>query len=193
MNTHQPVLSVGRAAPATTPPSQPDTGAPTGADAESLQFMLGAELAARDLYRAAHAEGAATPVPDLIVVLADNHGAYADSLAAIIGESANEAADAAVFDERLADFETTDVPALADAAYQLESQLVVTHVQLVGELRNRDAAELLASILISEARHCAILADLSGNGNDLEALLENPAEPLSSPVSSDTATTATGS
>ncbi|MDQ3390242.1 MAG: ferritin-like domain-containing protein [Actinomycetota bacterium] len=193
MNTHQPVLSVGRAAPATTPPSQPDTGAPTGADAESLQFMLGAELAARDLYRAAHAEGAATPVPDLIVVLADNHGAYADSLAAIIGASANESADAGVFEERQADFETSDVPALAGAAYQLESELVATHIELVGEMRNRDAAELLASILISEARHCAIVADLSGNGNDLEALLENPAEPLSSPVSSDTATTATGS
>lgn len=176
--------------PATTPPSQPDTGAPTGADAASLQFMLGAELAARDLYRAANAAGAATPEPDLIAVLVDNHGAYADSLAAIIGASANELADTAIFDERQADFETSDVPALAEAAYKLESELVATHIQLVGEMRNRDAAELLASILITEARHCAILADLSGNGNDLEALLENPAEALSPPGSASTATTA---
>ncbi len=141
--------------------------------------MLGAELAARDLYRSANAAGAATPEPDLIAVLADNHGAYADSLAAIIGASANEAADAAVFDERLEDFEITDVPALAETAYELESELVATHLQLIGELSNRDAAELLAAIVITEARHCAILADLSGKGNDLMALLENPAEPLS--------------
>lgn len=173
----------------TTPPSQPDTGAPTGADAESLQFMLGAELAARDLYLAANAAGAATPQPDLIAVLADNHGAYADSLAAIIGASASEQADSAVFDERRQDFETSDVPALAAAAYELESVLAATHVELVGELRNRDAAQLLSAILVVEARHCAILADLSGNGNDLMALLKNLAEPLDPAGSADTSTT----
>ena len=192
------VLATGRPAAATTPPSEPPTtppsqtpasdersstsdlpnGAPTAADADALRYMLGVELATRDLYVLASDAGAATVAPDLITVLAKDHDAYSEALGAMLGTSTSDSLDADFFGERRATFDTSDVPALAEAAYRLESELVATHIELLGVLRNVDAAELLASILITEARHCAILADLAGRGNDLVALLENSAEPL---------------
>ena len=37
---------------------------------------------------------------------------------------------------------------------------------------------MIASILIVEARSSTVLADLAGNGDDLDALFVNDAEPL---------------
>ena len=56
--------------------------------------------------------------------------------------------------------------------------LVATHTELLRSIQNLDGARLIASILIVEARHCAVLADLAGGGDDLDALFENEAEPL---------------
>ena len=68
--------------------------------------------------------------------------------------------------------------AVAAAGYDLESTLVATHTELLRALEGTDGAEMLASILIVEARNCAVLADLAGNGDDLDALFVNDAEPL---------------
>ena len=61
------------------------------------------------------------------------------------------------------------------AAYDLESTLVATHTELLGELEGVDGAKTIASILMMEARHCTVLADLAGRGDDLDALFENTA------------------
>ena len=37
---------------------------------------------------------------------------------------------------------------------------------------------MIASILIVEARHCAVLADLAGGGDDVDLLFENEGEPI---------------
>ena len=41
-----------------------------------------------------------------------------------------------------------------------------------------DGVRVIASILIVESRHCAVLADLSGGGDDVDLLFENEAAPI---------------
>ena len=67
---------------------------------------------------------------------------------------------------------------MATAGYDLESAAVATHTEVLGRLANGDAAKLIASMLAMEARHCAVLADMSGRGDDLNVLLVNTADPI---------------
>ena len=67
---------------------------------------------------------------------------------------------------------------MATAGYDLESTAVATHTALLAHLTNVDGAKLVASMLAMEARHCVVLADLSGRGDDLDVLLVNTAEPI---------------
>ena len=76
-------------------------------------------------------------------------------------------------------FETVDVEEVAAAAYELESTMVVTHAAALGRARgDRRRRSGVAAVLIVESRMCAVLADLAGLGDDLDALLVNDAEPL---------------
>lgn len=143
-----------------------------------LTLLLGAqslELTARDLYEAAIAAGADDPV---FGVLAEQHGAYAQGIAGLIGEPADTRNDA-VYDARQAAFATSDQIAVATAGYELESTAVATYTALLALLTNVDGAKMVASMLAMEARHCVVLADLSGQGDDLDVLLVNTADPIS--------------
>ena len=51
-------------------------------------------------------------------------------------------------------------------------------LELLARLENIDGAKLVASMLAMEARHCVVLADMSGRGDDLDVLLVNTADPL---------------
>jgi hypothetical protein len=155
------------------------TSASTGervsaSDLAALLFAQSLELAARDLYQAAGAAGADDP---LFGALADQHEAYAQGIAAFIGEPADTRNDG-VYDELESAFAASDRTAVATAAYDLESAVVATHTELLGRLENVDAAKLIASMLAMEARHCAVLADVSGRGDDLNILLVNTADPI---------------
>jgi hypothetical protein len=155
------------------------TSASTGervsaSDLTLLLFAQSLELAARDLYKAAITAGATDPV---FGVLADQHEAYAQGIASFIGEPAN-ARDDAVYDEREASFTAFDLEAVATAGYDLESAAVATHTELLARLENIDGAKLIASALAMEARHCVVLADLSGRGDDLNVLLVNTSDPI---------------
>jgi hypothetical protein len=155
------------------------TSASTGervsaSDLAALLFAQSLELAARDLYEAAGAAGADDP---LFGALADQHEAYAQGIAAFIGEPADTRNDG-VYDELESAFAASDRTAVATAAYDLESAVVATHTELLGRLENVDAAKLVASMLAMEARHCAVLADVSGRGDDLNILLVNTADPI---------------
>ena len=110
-------------------------------------------------------------------VLADQHEAYAQGIAGFVGEPADTRNDAA-YDAREAAFATSDQIAVATAGYELESTAVATHTALLAHLTNVDGAKLVASMLAMEARHCVVLADLSGRGDDLDVLLVNTAEPI---------------
>jgi hypothetical protein len=143
-------------------------------DLALLASVQSLELSARDLYAAATAAGADDPV---FGVLADQHQAYAQGIAAFTGVSA-DTRDDVLYDELEPAFAVPDQIAVAMAGYDLESAAVATHTELLGRLASGDAAEVIASVLAMEARHCAVLADLSGRGDDLDALLVNTAEPI---------------
>lgn len=155
---------------------------PRGFTAEDQELLAGAqgiELAVRDLYAAAIAAGADS---DVYVGIRDNHGAYVDLLSGLIGRSSRGTRNEALYEEQLSAFEGATGEELASAAYELESSLVSTHIGLLEQLAGIDGANAIASIIPIEARHTVVLADLAGQGDDLEALFTNDAEPLELPV-----------
>jgi Ferritin-like domain len=171
----------GRAASAgTTPPSeepQPTEppAQPTAEDLELLGFAQSFELTARDLYAAALEGGADDP---MIGLMRDQHQAYADILSGVLGTKAPGTRDDGLYDELERSFAVADVVAVAEAGFDLESTAVATHTELLGQLQGIDGAKAGASILVVEARSGTVLADLAGNGTDLDALFVNDAEPL---------------
>lgn len=164
-------IAGGRPAAAAAPTA---SGAPTGTELELVEFAMRLELAARDLYDEAVSAGA---LGDIAVAMRAQHEAYAQSISAFTGLSANGRNDE-VFDALSSSFGSSDDTAVALAAYDLESIAVATHTELTRLLERPDSAALVASILVVEARHCAVLADAGGLGDDLDALLVNDADPL---------------
>ena len=161
-------LAVGRPAGASVPPAY------EGEQSTLLEFAMHLELTARDLYDAAVDAGAD---PTLLERLSEQHESYAQSIAGLIGASANGRVDD-LFESAEANFATSDTDAVIAAAYDLESTAVATHTELLGLLVDTDASKLVASILVIEARHCTVLADAGGRGDDLDAMLSNDAEPI---------------
>jgi hypothetical protein len=169
-------LAGWRPAHASTPPTPPER--PTDADTELLAALQGLELAARDLYQAAIDAGASDEA-GVLATLRSNHEGYANRISGVIGGAAPQTPDVALFEEFVGEFETSDLDAVAAAGYEFESRAVATYLEALGELEGIDGAALAASILIVESRQCAVLADLGGQGDDLDALLVNDADPLS--------------
>jgi Ferritin-like domain len=161
--------------PATTPPTAPEQ--PTGADTELLAALQGLELAARDLYQTALDAGASDE-DDVLETLRTNHEGYANVISGLIGGAAPQQRDEALFAQFQADFDTSDLGAIAAAAYDFESSAVATYLDALNQLEGTDGAKTVASIVIVESRHCAVLADLGGQGDDLDALLVNDAAPF---------------
>lgn len=147
---------------------------PAGVERDLLEHAMRLELTARDLYDAAADSGGAVEIAG---AMREQHEAYAQRLSAMIGVSARGRLDD-VYDALEPDFATGDDTAVATAAYDLESVAVATHTELAGLVDSAGAAALVASILVVEARHCAVLADASGRGDDLDAVLVNDADPL---------------
>lgn len=151
--------------------------APTDDDTPLLEQAMVLELTARDLYREA-ADSASDPeVVSLAEQLGRNHGEYAKRIAGSTGLSAR-VRDEETYDRLLADFTSGDLTSVAEAAYELEQIAVATHTDLLTRYESTSAVSLTASILVVESRHAAVLADVAGRGDDLDALLVNTAEPL---------------
>ena len=111
-------------------------------------------------------------------VLRDNHQAYADVLAGLLGRQAPGERDDALYDELVASFEVTDVAAAGRDRLRPRVD-ARRHAHRAAAVSSRaSTGPAIASILIVEARHCAVLADLAGHGDDLDALFVNDAEPL---------------
>jgi hypothetical protein len=182
----------GRAASAgTTPPSGSEpTGdtATDGADAPTelveqptpedivlLGFVQGVELAAQALYQISLDAGVEDRV---ITLMRNNHQSYAQVVAGILGVDAPGTPDEALVADRAEAFADTDLASLAATAYDLESTLVATHTELLGLLEGVNGAHIIASIITVEAQSCAVLADMAGQGTDLDALFVNEARPL---------------
>ncbi|MCU0261844.1 MAG: ferritin-like domain-containing protein [Ilumatobacteraceae bacterium] len=110
-------------------------------------------------------------------LLRDQHKAYAEAISGFIGASA-QLQNPDVIDAYLPAFDSSDTQAVLEASYELESVATATHGELMGLLESVDAAKLIASILAVTSRHCTVVADAAGQGDDLDAMLTNTAEPL---------------
>ncbi len=147
------------------PPKQP-----TEADIVILNEAQGAELAVRDLYDAALLVGGfSDEQTGVLKLFRDHHTAYAQALNGILGKSAVNKRNETVFSSHRDQVRAAS--SSLSALQSLENILVATHTAIVGSLIGLDAANLMASILIVEARHAAVYSsapelDVAGALND---------------------------
>lgn len=156
----------------TAPPRQP-----TSSDTLLLGAAQRAELAAVALYDMT-LKGRQLVGDERLVLtgIREAHQAYAQSLSAILGKAAPDIAEQLVVDLFGGPF-GGPIGAMLEAANELENVLVATHTEIVGALQGTAGAALIASILVVEARHATVLADMVGVSG-LDDLLINDAEPL---------------
>ncbi len=169
-STRRALLGLG-AVGAALAASRSVSAAPGESDASSdaiVSFVIGAELAARDLYLAAPADMGADGLP---AVLARHHEAYAERISGIAGMSAR-GRDDALYDSMASAFESGDLA----QALELENTLIATHAALLGETDDLTMLRAVASIVSAESRHAAVLA--SEDDAELDAILTNPATSL---------------
>jgi len=140
-------------------------------DLATAGFAIALELTARDLYDAAIEAGADD---DIWPVLREQHESYAQRLAGITGISAQLRDDSAY--EQFADAFTTNDP--AEAGFELENVAAATHTELLGSVADVDIAAAMASFASMESRQAMVLAEMSGQVGDLDALFSNPATAL---------------
>lgn len=187
-----------RTAPPTSPPPSSDPAGsavataatttsipqrPNDEDVALLAFAQSFELTARDVYQAALDDGLADDdLAPVFTTVRENHEEYGNLLSGLLGVDAPQQRDDALFDELVSAFRGGDPTAVAEAGLALESTAVATHTELLGRLRGRDGIAAISSIVTVEARHCTVLADAAGRGDDLDALLITDAEPLAPPA-----------
>ncbi len=157
----------------TTPPKRP-TEADSGLLAQAQQL----ELTAQALYDIALAvNGWSDEQAVVITYLREAHQAYANSLSGLLGRAAPGVVSQAVLDARTGDF-SDSVGSVLAAAYELEAAAVATHGDLLSKLVGTDAAALIASIQMNEARFGTVLADLAGDSDEAQLLVSTDAESL---------------
>jgi len=151
--------------------------APTAADSKRLLAMMQLELTAQELYMASIDAGLDGDAGALAIVLADNHGAYAQAIAGSAGLSATSRISV-VYDQFEAAFATSDHVAWATAANELEQTFVATHTESIPEFEAIEPINLVASILVVEARASVILADVATLPTDEIVVNATEAKPL---------------
>jgi hypothetical protein len=165
--------STTSAGPTTTlPPKRP-----TATDTALLAFAQQVELAAVALYEVAIAGTALGDSKPYFQALRESHRAYAQSLSAQLGKTAPGAPLTDVVTKLTPAFSAATLAEVAKAAYDLEATAVATHEELIGTLQGTNGAALVASVLVAEARHLTVLADIGG-ATDLDTLLLSNATAL---------------
>lgn len=116
----------------------------------------------------------------LMASLAAHHRAYAEALSAAYGPGAPSTSNSALLDALGATTLAEGAPAdVLKTLGELEHHCSDTHQTLLGLLISTDAAALVASIQIVEARHGAVLALLQGQTYGAEELaVEDAADAL---------------
>ena len=140
----------------TAPPKQPTTG-----DVALLSTAIGLELAMIDLYGRAVAASSGQ-MKTIAQLFGENHRAAAQALSGLVGRKAPTSRDADFFSANSAAAGDADAKKLADAMAGLENSLVATHIDVLGKLQGIDGANLVASIIPTEARQAAVLVGLAG-------------------------------
>ena len=181
-----PFLSGRAGASATTEPASTDAATtttappqrPTADDVALLGFAQQVEATAVALYNVALKVTGWTDKQALVVTfIRDAHLAYAQSLSGLLGRDAPNSISQEVFDANSAAFGGTPEEALASAG-ALESTAVATHGDVIAQLLGTDAASLIASIQINEARFCTVLADIAGETDPAVLLVDEEAASL---------------
>jgi len=139
----------------TTATAQPKR--PTPEDVDLLGFAQTVELSAVSLYGHALETGDFQPLESAMLnTVRQAHLAYGQSLSGLLGRDAPNHRNESMYTELEADF-SGDAKSIITAAAALEDTLVATHTALVGQLIGLDGANLVASILIVEARQATVL------------------------------------
>jgi len=161
----------------TTPPQRP-----TDPDVELLAVVQQVELTALALYNEALALSGWTDEHAVVITfIRQAHLAYGQSLSGLLGRRAPGVRSEQLFDELRGDF-AGSVESVLAAAYALEASLAVTHGEVLAELQGTDAAALIASIQMNEARFGTVLADMAGMTDEADLLVEADAESLAGKV-----------
>lgn len=161
--------------PATTttaPPRQP-----TGADADLLAFAQSMELAIVELYDLALGVLDESDERSVFAAVREAHEAYAQSIASAIGTGASPTPLSELISEQEGNFSGGSLEELARVAYDIEATALATHTDVIGQLEGTNPAALLASIVVTEARHCTVFATIAGE-TDLDVLLLSDATAL---------------
>lgn len=154
------------------------TAPPKHPDSDDLQLLSAAkllELTAAAGYAALTADrlaqlGFDDRTKELLTAIGAAHTAYAEALSALHGPGSPQApsADVATLLNTAA-FATGNQSTVLGAARAVEDKALDTHLALLEVLRSTNAAALVASIQIAEARHAAVLALLQGTTYDASA------------------------
>lgn len=127
------------------------------ADADPLNRALFSERIAVARYRSYVASSALSDDERAVLLwFHDHHQAYCDALKAYLGPRATP--DAGAF---LPDSDAGFAAAASDLASR-ESELVLAHTEAIAALKGTEAAALIASIVVVEARHQTALDELRG-------------------------------
>lgn len=169
-----PFLS-GRASAATDSTVATTTTAPplrpTANDVTLLASLQELELTALALYGDALASVKWDDAQAIaITTIRQAHTAYANSIAGLLGKVAPDTKSESIYSQLRAGFTSSNAATVLDAAYKLESAAVATHAEALASLKGVNGAALVASIQITEARHCTVLAHMAGS-TDVATLL----------------------
>lgn len=142
----------------TTPPRKPNA-----ADIAVLGFLQTVELTIRDLYDIALNAKVFTDITqEDIATIRQAHNGYQQSISGLIGRAAPNHRSDALFKKLQGNFKG-DAKTVAKAYATLENAAVATHTDALGKILATDAAALIASILVVEARHATLLHQFGGD------------------------------
>ena len=172
------------ATPVTTTTAPPQR--PTDNDEALLGFAQSIELSATGAYEAVLDRADELSLPEdvypVFEVFREHHKAYAQSVSGLLGRAAPNTSNPTADAEFGAPFTTGSLEEVMTAAIALEETAVATHLTLLDQLEGTDGAALIASILVTEARHATVLSALSGN----DALMpESGLEPVDAALTPD--------
>jgi hypothetical protein len=152
---------------------------PTDSDTALLATAQKAEFTALALYDLALArvKGWSPEQTTLMTTLGGSHQAYANAFSGMLGRVAPNVPDETI----LGKFDSTFSGSPADvlkAAAELESALVATHLDILGQLQGVNGATQIAAIVSAEARHVTALRDLAGSTELSDLLVDKEAASL---------------
>jgi len=148
------------------------------ADSKLLAFAQALELAIRDIYATLVDRG--TKTGDELAILKlmhSHHVAYEQSLNGMLSKKAATSRNDEVFTQTFSAL--SDPTKTWPVLLELENTAVATHTALVEKIESPTAASLIASVVMVEARHAAIISTLVTT--NLGSALDNPATALAAP------------